>query len=160
MKSVIGILLLLTVVQGAAAMSIFDVGKVCVFSSVKARLMKGGEPLSGVRVTRRWHLHEEKQESVMTDSEGFFEFPALFERSIGHSVLPMELVVGQAMFVELNGEEIKFWSHSKVEPEENSEFDGKMISLSCDMNNESKVTRTPNGSLMGTLCTWEDFNGN
>lgn len=134
-------------------MGIFDAGKVCVFSHVKAKLTKGGEPLANAKVIRRWEWQELREESTTTNNEGEFEFPAIFERSITR-FFPSELIIGQALYVIVEGEEQKFWSHAKRQPEENSEFKGKPISLICELTNESKL-HEEFGSAMLTLCTWE-----
>ncbi len=134
-------------------MGIFDAGKVCVFSQVKARLTMNGEPLANAKVIRRWEWQNLKEDSTITNNEGEFEFPAIFERSITR-FFPSELVVGQALYVAVGGLEKKFWSHAKRKPEENSEFKGKPISLYCELTNEIKIDEEF-GSAMLTLCIWE-----
>lgn len=134
-------------------MGIFDAGKVCVFSHVKARLTMNGEPVANVKVIRQWEWQELKEESTTTNAEGEFEFPAIFERSITR-FFPSELIVGQALYVVVGGEKTKFWSHAKRKPEENSEFKGKPISLFCELTNETQLHEEL-GSAMLTLCTWE-----
>lgn len=134
-------------------MGIFDAGKVCVFSQVKARLTMNGEPLANAKVIRRWEWQNLKEDSTITNNEGEFEFPAIFERSITR-FFPSELVVGQALYVAVGGLEKKFWSHTKRKPEENSEFKGKPISLYCELTNEIKIDEEF-GPAMLTLCIWE-----
>lgn len=147
-------LLSLIFVIEAKAMSLFDVGKTCVFSEVKVRLFKDGEPLKNVKVIRRWEWNELKEDSTVSDDSGYFEFPAVFEKSVSR-LLPMELVIAQGLYVVENGEEQKIWSNSKREPEENAEFDGKAIDLVCEMTNEMKIYKDF-GSRMRTLCTWSE----
>jgi hypothetical protein len=137
---------------GALAMSILNPTKTCVFSAVKARLMMSGAPLEGVTVIRRWEWHELREETTVTDARGNFSFPAAFESSITR-MLPMELVVAQGLYVKVGGEEKKFWSNSKRAPQENAEYDGRPISLVCELTHEMKTTRE-NGSIRSTLCTW------
>lgn len=135
-------------------MSVFGAGKTCVFSQVDAQLTYNGEPLKNARVIRRWEWNELKEEETLTDDNGRFQFPAVFERSITR-FLPVELVIAQGLYVVVDGEEQKFWSNSKRKPEENSEFKGKSISLVCELTNEMKSYRE-SGSRMRTLCTWDD----
>lgn len=85
-------------------MSIFDVGKTCVFSVVKARLTKGGEPLKNTRVIRRWEWNNLREDSATTDENGYFELPAVFEKSISR-MLPVEIVIAQGLYVVAGGEE-------------------------------------------------------
>jgi hypothetical protein len=138
--------------QGVSAMSFLNPTKTCVFSAVKARLTLNGEPLKGATVIRRWEWHELKEESTQTDDQGAFAFPAVFESSITR-VLPLELVVAQGLYVKVSGKEQKFWSNSKREPKENTEYNGQPISLACELSDEMKTTRE-NGSIRSTLCRW------
>ena len=142
--------------SGARAMSFLSVGKTCVFSEVKAVLTRDGEPLKNIEVIRKWEWKELKEEKTHTDENGVFTFPAVFESSATR-LLPIELVIGQALFVKENNVETKFWSHSKRKPEENSEFNGKPIDLICELNNELKIY-DHSGSTMRTLCSWEKDN--
>ena len=135
-------------------MSIFDAGKTCVFSEVQARLMRDGEPVENAKVIRRWEWNDLHEDSAATDENGYFEFPVVFEKSISR-MLPIELVIAQGLYVVIDGEEVKFWSNSKREPEENAEFQGRPITLSCELTDEMKIYRDF-GSRMRTLCTWED----
>lgn len=134
-------------------MSFFNPTKTCVFSEVKAQLAMNGEPLKGATVIRRWEWQELKEERTVTDENGFFQLPAVFESSITR-MLPIELVIAQGLYVIVEGEEKKFWSNSKRKPEENVEFNGRPISLFCELTNEMRITREF-GSRMNTLCTWE-----
>ena len=152
MKAAIILFFLIIFSQEGAAMGIFDAGKTCVFSAVKARLTMNGEPIKDAKVIRRWEWNELQEEITATDENGEFEFPAVFESSITR-MLPVELVIAQGLYVVIEGKEKKFWSNSKREPEENAEFQGRSIDLSCELTNESKIYRDF-GSRMRTLCTW------
>lgn len=145
-------LLALVFYQQAQSMSFFNPTKTCVFSAVKARLTLNGEPLKGAAVVRRWEWQKLQEDSTTTDEQGYFTFPAVFESSVTR-LMPVELVVAQALFVKQGGNEKKFWSNSKREPKENAEFNGQPISLVCELTHEMKVTREF-GSIMSTLCTW------
>ncbi|WP_439135837.1 DUF6795 domain-containing protein, partial [Pseudomaricurvus sp.] len=74
-------------------MSIFDAGKVCTFSKVSGVILRGGEPVSGARVIRETDFQSKRRDEAVTDDQGYFEMPSLFERSIT-SLLPQEFVVG------------------------------------------------------------------
>lgn len=136
------------------SMSIFGVGKTCVFSAVKVHVTKNGLPLKNIQVIRRWEWNKLKEEKTTTDQNGVFEFPAIFESSVSR-LLPMELVIAQGLYIVENGEEKKVWSNSKREPGENAEFGGKPFTLNCEITNEMEIYRDF-GSIMRTLCTWED----
>lgn len=133
-------------------MSVFNVGKVCVFSEVKARVTENGEPLKNAVIVRKWEWRDLHEERATTDENGYFEFSAVFERSVARQFLPVELVIAQGLYVEQGGNQTKFWSNSKREPEENAELGGSPINLSCELTDEMKITRQY-GSIMNTLCT-------
>jgi len=152
MKRVIIIVIAITLSQGALAMSLFGAGKTCVFSNVKATLTMNGKPLPNAKVIRRWEWQELKEDSTTTDENGHFEFPVVFEKSVTR-LLPIELVIGQGLYVIVDGKEQQFWSNSKREPGENAEFNGKPIAMMCELTHEMKYYRDF-GSIMGTLCTW------
>jgi len=154
MKYAIILVISIFVYQKVEAMSIFDVGKTCVFSEVKAKLTRNGEPLKNTKVIRRWEWNELKEDVTTTDEQGYFEFPAVFEKSITR-MLPVELVIAQGLYVEESDGETKIWSNSKREPEENAEFDGRPIEMKCEMTNDMEIHKEF-GSRMRTLCTWED----
>lgn len=153
MMRVILLTVLLIISQGVMSMSILNAGRVCVFSAVKAQLTQNGEPLKNAKVIRRWNWNSENEEAATTDENGYFEFPAVFERSIAR-FLPIELVVAQGLFVVVNGEEQPFWSNSKREPEENAEYGGRPFNVTCELNDEEELIKDF-GSLMLTMCKME-----
>lgn len=153
MKQTIGLIFLVIFSQGVVAMSILSPTKTCVFSEVNARLTMNGEPLKNATIVRRWEWNKLREQTTTTDESGYFEFPAVFETSVTR-MLPIELVIAQGLYVIVDGEERKFWSNSKREPEENAEFQGRPISLMCELTNEMKINRDF-GSRMHTLCTWK-----
>ena len=85
-------------------MAMFDVGKTCVFSQVKAKLTLNGEPVKNTKVIRRWEWNELHEDSTTTDDKGYFEFPVIFEKSASR-LLPIELVIAQGLYVIVDGEE-------------------------------------------------------
>ena len=100
------LLFLITSSQKVDAMSVFDIGKTCVFSEVKVKLMRNGEPLKNTKVIRRWEWNALKQDTATTDSNGYLEFSAIYEKSISR-LLPIELVIAQGIYVIENGKEKK-----------------------------------------------------
>jgi len=146
----VGVFLMLLIAMETAAMPLT---KTCVFSAIKARITFNGEPVKQAKVIRKWEWKELREENTQTDDHGYFEFPAAFESSITR-LLPVELVIAQGLYVVVDGEEKKFWSNSKREPDENAEFNGKPIALICDLTDEMQIYRDF-GSRMNTLCRWE-----
>lgn len=154
MKYAVVFVITALIYQQVEAMSLFDIGKVCVFSAVKAKLTRNGEPLKHVQVIRRWEWNELKEDATTTDESGNFEFSAIYEKSLTR-LLPVELVVAQGLYVVDNAEERKVWSNSKREPEENAEFNGQPIEITCELTHEMAIHKEF-GSRMRTLCTWGD----
>jgi hypothetical protein len=134
-------------------MAMFDAGKTCVFSQVKAKLTLNGEPVRNTKVVRRWEWNKLQEDSTSTDDNGYFEFPAVYESSLSR-LLPVELVIGQQLSTEIDGKEFQFWTNSKREPTENSEYGGKSMNLICELSGEEELIEDY-GSLMVTLCKME-----
>ena len=126
------------------------VGKTCVFSSVKARLLLDGKPVANAKVRREWDWNKPKSDESYTDKNGDVTFPAVFESSVSR-LLPIELVIAQVLFVQIDGEEKRFWVNSKREPEENAEYGGANFDVICELNNEA-ILIEDYGSLMLTVC--------
>lgn len=133
-------------------MSFFNPGKTCVFSEVKAQVTLNGEPVKNATVIRRWEWKELREERTKTDDQGYFEFPAAYESSIMR-MLPIEIVIGQELFVKVEGEEKRIWVHAKRSPDPNSELKGRSLNLSCELSNPMKTHG--NFGLLQTLCSWE-----
>ena len=132
------------------AMSIFGVGKTCVFSSVNIRLLNNGEPVSNAKVTRKWDWNKGDSDESVTNNDGNVSFPAVYESSVSR-LLPIELVIGQQLSVQINGKEEVFWVNSKREPEENAEYGGAQFQVVCELSDDD-VLIEDYGSLMVTKC--------
>lgn len=124
--------------------------KTCVFSAVRARLVVAGEPVKGATVIRRWNWQKPREDKVITDEEGYFRFPAVFEYSILR-LLPAEIVIGQGLYVVLEEGETMFWSNARRDSEENTEYQGHPIDMLCDLV-EEEVLIEESGAKMVTLC--------
>lgn len=132
------------------AMSVLDIGKTCVFSEVKVRLLLDGKSIARAKVTRQWDWNKQSYDHSLTDEQGRVSFPAVFESSVSR-LLPMELVIGQQLSVQINGEEKVFWTNSKREPEVNTEYGGAPFIAECELQNDEVLIENY-GSLMVTMC--------
>jgi hypothetical protein len=141
--------------QGVEAMPNLKLSKTCVFSKVKARLTLNGKPLKNATVIRRWEWQKLQEDNTKTDVNGEFSFPAVFDSS-ATELFPVELVIAQGLYVNVDGEEKKFWSNSKRESNENAEYNGRPISLVCELSDEMKTSRE-NGAIRSTLCLWSSI---
>lgn len=154
MKLTVYISILLFCSQGVMAMSIFGAGKTCVFSQVNVRLVLNGEPVKNAKVLRSWEWNKRKSDESFTDENGNVSFPPIYESSVSR-FLPIELVIGQQLAVDINGEQKVFWTNSKREPDINSEYAGKNFKALCELTNEEELIEEY-GSLLVTMCTLEE----
>ncbi len=150
MRFAIIITLALIFLPEVKSMSLFGVGKTCVFSSVKVRLLQDGKPVANAKVTREWNWNSAKRDESTTDADGYVTFPAVFESSVSR-LLPIEIVITQHLSVNVNGEELIFWTNAKRKPEENSEYGGAKFDAVCELNDE-EILVEEYGSLMLTKC--------
>ncbi|WP_024460408.1 carboxypeptidase-like regulatory domain-containing protein [Marinimicrobium sp. LS-A18] len=131
-------------------MSLFDIGKVCVFSKVNAQLLLDGKPISGVTVTRTWNWDKRASDSTVTDMNGYFSFPAVHQRSV-KPLLPLEITITQQLSTTHNGKEYILWRGAKRDSEEQSELDGAPFNLTCELTNEERLIDTYRSPIL-TLC--------
>ena len=134
-------------------MSIFDFGKVCLFSKMSGVIKLYGAPTAGVKLVRTVDRAKPISDETITDKNGFFEFPAVFERTIT-KYLPQEFVVAQTIVAHHNNKEYKLWSGVKRSEEENSESKGNSLIVQCELNSEENYLKV-NGSPIFSLCTWD-----
>lgn len=124
--------------------------RTCVFSPVKAQLLLDGEPVKGATVIRRWDWQTLREERTVTDDNGYFHFPVIYEYSILR-LLPAEIVIGQGLYTVVDGEEVSFWTNARRNPEENAEYQGRAIDIICDLKDEEILIKEF-GARMVTLC--------
>lgn len=131
-------------------MRILGLGKTCVFSPLKLQLLLDNKPVSNTRVVRKWDWNNLTSDEAVTDINGSVSFPAVYGYSISR-LLPIEIVIGQGLYVEIDGEEEKIWSNSRRSPEMNAEFDGKAFDVICELTQNEKLVEDYR-SLMVTKC--------
>lgn len=146
------ILALLLLSTELKAMSIFDTGKVCTFSSISGVILKDGKPAKNATIKRETDYQSVFTDQTTTDENGYFQMPALFERSLA-SMLPQQFAVSQYIYVTYEGEEYKIWMGVKFKKEENTESDGSPIQVTCELDSERKSTSV-NGQNFITQCAW------
>jgi hypothetical protein len=147
------ILLIVIFATGVFAMSVSDIGKVCLFSSISGVITLNGKPAAGAKLIRTADRDGVKTDETVTDKNGFFEFPAMFERTITKH-LPMEFVASQKIVAHYDGKEYKIWSGVKRKKEENVESRGKPLVVSCELNSEIKYIDI-GATFIHSLCIWD-----
>lgn len=133
-------------------MSLSDFGKVCLFSGMSGVITLNGNPVVNARLVRTADRDGSKTDETTTDDYGYFEFPAMWERTIT-KYLPQEFVAAQEIILIHEGVKHEIWSAVKRKPDENAESRGEKIELKCELSNEEQhfwVAGTP----IHTRCTW------
>lgn len=127
--------------------------KACTFSAVSGIITFDGEPAANARVLRRANWQKEQRDQTTTDNQGRFEFPAMLDRSVMR-YLNGRFTSIETLEVEYNGQRYMIWKMSKTSSEENSEFNGKPMELSCELNAEPEIRFIGRHGVDG-LCVWE-----
>lgn len=138
---------------GVYAMSLGDVGRVCLFSSISGTITLDGKPVVNARLVRTSDRDGPRVDETFTNEEGYFEFPAMYERTIT-KFLPMEFVASQKIIAHYQDREYEMWSSIKRKREENSEAKGNRLVVTCDLGWDQKLI-VVNGSPIHSLCIWD-----
>lgn len=134
-------------------MSLCDLGKVCLFSAISGTLTLDGKPVANARLVRKGDRDGPRIDEAVTVANGYFEFPAMFERTIT-KFLPQEFVASQKIIVYYEGNEYEMWSAIKRKREENSEARGNPLIVRCELNSEQNSIIV-SGSPIHSLCVWD-----
>ena len=134
-------------------MTIFDAGKVCLFSGISGVITFDGKPVANARLVRTVNKEKTKIDETTTDEKGYFEMPAVFERTVT-KFLPQEFVVKQEIEVFYNQKSFDIWSGVKRNIEENSESRGVLLVVACELTNEKEFKQVNNNPII-SRCTWE-----
>lgn len=133
-------------------MSILDAGKVCLFSKISGVITYQGKPVANARLTRTAGLSKDKTDETRTDENGYFEMPAVFERTIT-KFLPQEFVAKQVIVVDYDNQQYDIWSGVKRTPDENAEARGESLEVSCELTQEKNLKQV-NHSPIISRCIW------
>lgn len=133
-------------------MSMFDAGKVCLFSKISGVITLNGNPAANAHIVRTVNLSRNKVDETTTDANGYFEMPAVFQRTLT-KFLPQEFTAKQEVAVHYEGKEYKIWRGVKRDPSENSEARGDDLKVTCELSNEEDLIIV-NGAPIFSLCEW------
>lgn len=134
-------------------MSIFDVGRACVFSAVSGVVTCNGEPVAGATIRRVAKWQKEQEDRRVTAADGSFSFEPMYQRSVA-KLLPAEFVAHQRLLIEYQSQEVLMWFTTKRNAEENAELNGKPLRFSCELTDEPRFDRNYRAAIK-TICTWE-----
>ena len=134
-------------------MSLSNIGKACLFSNISGVILLDGKPVENALLIRTIEFSNKKTDKTRTDSNGYFEMPAIFERSV-KNILPQEFSSAQEIELVYKGQSYAIWSGVKRKPDENSESQGKPLVVKCELNSERNFIQVDNSPIF-SLCTWD-----
>ena len=150
-RSALIVLVFLSV--GVTAMSIRNIGEVCLFSKMEGVLLINAKPAVNAKLIRTVDYSGPEVDQTTTDDQGRFQFPAILKQTI-KKFLPQEFAVSQDITVMYNDVEYSLWSGVKRVPEENSESRGKPLVVQCDLSAEEQMIKVNNSPIF-SLCKWD-----
>ena len=152
MEKIFFVLLILLILSYAvSAMAI----KQCLFSEMTGVVSFEDKPAAGVKLVRLVDLNKELYDETVTDAQGNFHFPAIYQSSILRKILPMEFVVLQDITAHFNEKEVEVWHSIKRSPEVNTESKGKPLVVECDLSQAEAEAITVDGVTIFSRCTWD-----
>jgi hypothetical protein len=126
----------------------------CLFSEVNGVVLLNGTPVKNAEVERYYNWQgpdKSNREIVKTDSQGRFSFSAVYDNTILASIFPHNPSIQQEINIRYQGKEYEAYMLMKGDYEENSELNGKSLTLKCNLQDEpSRV-----GGFYG-ICTLAD----
>jgi len=127
-------------------------------SPLEGVLMKNGSVLANTKIIRRvrWNDNEQGiEEEFSTDDKGYFKLPK-FEKELKMGALATFVGKTDLWAVLENGERDQFWFSSKMEKEENSEFEEVPEGMVCDLATEEGGVNLSHGLCL-TKCRWNNM---
>jgi hypothetical protein len=88
------------------------------FSGLAGRVVRGGEPVAGARLVRRWDFAQDRvqgQDEAITDASGQFRLPPVLHAYRKPRLLAQQFVVSQLIQVKADGREWEAWVSSKLD---------------------------------------------
>lgn len=134
-------------------MSMFNIGKSCVFSAVSGVVTLDGKPVANAQINRQAKWQKSGSDQTQTDASGNFSFPPMYQSSI-MKFMPAEFVTHQTIHIVHDGKEYLAWESTKRAPEENSELGGKPIKMTCELSKEPEVVLVGRTAIDG-VCSLE-----
>lgn len=147
-------MLLMVICSEGYALSLFDIGKVCLFSGISGHVLLNGEPVSNAKVIQTYNSSLKKDSiTTKTDKNGNFQFDAVYTNTI-RKYAPVEPTIHQEILIQYDGNEYEAWVTFKHIWKENSELDGKPINLICELTEEA-TTKSSGLKKISGICKWK-----
>jgi hypothetical protein len=143
--------------QGGHAMGFFSKPKHCVFSAVSGHLTLNGEPVKNARLVRTGqlgHAKTEVKDEAITDENGYFEFPDMYQSASEVGGLAAFVVTQTIELHQSDGDEIRIWTGSRRDGVRGAENRQKPWRMECELTNSEALFRV-DGSAYFTICAWD-----
>ncbi len=119
-----------------------------IFSEVKGFITQGGKRAANISIERScyWHWKGVRQtETVTTNEEGEFFFPAIYGKSLSATFIKHDACINQEVSIYTNhSNKYKVWTHVKDNYDNNGELAGDTINISCELNDKrTKLLSSP-----------------
>ncbi|XXF08715.1 hypothetical protein J3Q00_22500 [Pseudomonas sp. D2-3] len=109
------------------------------FSEVEGTVLLDGKPAQGVEIEQEYHWHwknEHRKNSVKSDAQGRFHFPAVTAKSLTAGFMPHEPVIGQRLTLRYQGKDHKGWVFTKHNYDNLGEVKNRPLKFICELNSE------------------------
>ncbi|MGN0922547.1 MAG: DUF6795 domain-containing protein [Cellvibrio sp.] len=143
--------------QGGHAMGFFSKPKHCVFSAVSGHLTLNGEPVKNARLVRTGQLGHAKSEvtdEAITDENGYFEFPDMYQSASEFGGLAAFVITQTITLLKDDGEDVRIWLGSRRDGLQGAENRHKPWHLECELSNQERMY-VVNGSGYFSICAWD-----
>lgn len=129
----------------------------CVFSAVSGHLLSNGKPVKHARLVRTGqlgHAKEKVTDEVITDENGYFEFPDMYQSASEFGGLAAFRVFQAIHVVDADGVQQEIWNGVKRDGLKGGENRNNPWSMQCDISSDEKVYLV-NGASFFTVCAWD-----
>ncbi|CAJ3719494.1 Uncharacterised protein [Burkholderia pseudomallei] len=120
------------------AMGAFD--RLVLFSEVHGTVLKDGKPVAGAELVQKVVWSDDENEippqRAVADETGAFSFPAITRRAGLLRLIPAQPMMLQTIVIRYRGVEYVAWRHGKDSYDPNTELDGRLLKLVCELNRE------------------------
>lgn len=138
-------------------MGFFSKPKHCVFSAVSGHLTLNGEPVKNARLVRTGQLGHAKSEvtdEAITDENGYFEFPDMYQSASEFGGLAAFRVFQRIYLYQEEGVAETIWEGVKKDGDVGSENRGNPWNIQCELTGDKRLYRINDGSFL-TMCSWD-----
>lgn len=142
--------------QGGHAMGFFSKPKHCVFSAVSGHLTLNGEPVKNARLVRTGqlgHAKTEVKDEAITDENGYFEFPDMYQSASEFGILAAFVVTQTITLERDDGSSSRIWLGSRTDGIKGAENRFNPWHLICDLSSEERMYMV-DGAGYFTICAW------